>query len=228
MKAAYYRPLFLIQLKPPTVAQDKSLRNKLRILPKSFQRSALDFFIKKNKSPIPLAMKTLIPLLATIPLVVLTSCSSVQETAAMLKDQATSIGEPKLRLTKADPTRFLPAGTSAEKLAAKGVSPARTTKEPTRLLAKNTLPKKQASRAVSASKKTTKTSQKKVVVEEPYIELPPLPASSANDNKGFRGILPSLDGSDEATFIDVDGKPLELPPMEFPDPEEESGSEASA
>ena len=190
----------------------------------------LDLIKKELKSPIPPLMKTPFQFLAPIFLVVLSSCSSVKETAANLKAQA-GIGEPKLRLTKANPSRFLPEGTTAEKLLSKNL-PKQAAKEETRLLAKNTLPTKKRipSKSVPQKKVRTKTvkTPKKVVAEVPYIELPPLPKSSTDDNQGYQGILPSLDGSDEATFIDIDGKALELPPMEFPEPEEEPNPAASA
>ncbi|MGJ8725338.1 MAG: hypothetical protein ACSHYB_12340 [Roseibacillus sp.] len=171
-------------------------------------------------------MKTPLLLLAVMPLVAFSSCSSVQETAAKLKENTIGTREPKLRLTKADPTRFLPEGTSAQRLLVKK-TPTTAPKQKTRLLAKNTLPKKKLSPSAPISKKAPKTPPKKVAPLPP-LELPPLPASSPADSKEFRGILPSLDGSNDATFIDIEGKALELPPMNLPEFEEEPDPEAAA
>ena len=176
-------------------------------------------------------MKIPFLLLAAIPMVALTSCSTVKETAARVKENTLGSREPKLRLTKADPNRFLPEGTSAEKVAPKA-APAKLTNTDRRLLAKNTLPKKKASTPKPAPRKTTRKATKKTktpvrAIAEAPIELPPLPAHTEDDGKGYQGILPSLDGSNEATFIDVDGKPLELPPMEMPDFDEEQSPEVS-
>ena len=184
-------------------------------------------------------MKTPILFLAALPLIALSSCSAVKETAAQVKENTLGSREPKLHLTKADPSRFLPEGTSAEKVLSK-TTPRQAPKKDTRLLAKNTLPKKKStpSRASSRTPVRTKTvktvktvkakAPKKVEPEVEHYELPPLPTHTSGDNQGPQGILPSLDGSDEATFIDVDGKPLVLPPMEMPEPDEESNTEGSA
>ncbi len=174
-------------------------------------------------------MKRPFLILAAVSLVALSSCSSVKQTVAKVQDgtvkslrtaKEKTIGpsQPKLRLTKADPSRFLPEGTSAEKVRIKTASSKPTQKQKP-LLAKHT--------KVSSGPRPTK-SRSKTLAPIPELELPPLPAASEDDNKDFRGILPSLDGSDDATFIDVNGETPELPPMELPEIEEENEPDPEA
>ncbi|MDQ8190848.1 hypothetical protein [Roseibacillus persicicus] len=160
----------------------------------------------------------------------LSSCSSVKNTVTKVKETTTDTfraakektlgpSEPKLRLTKADPSRFLPEGTSVAKVKAKSTTP-----EPKRkgkmLLAKNT-PAKTSGPAAS-------TAAEADLSEIPPLELPPLPAPSENDSGEFMGILPSLDGSEGATFIEVEGETPELPPLAAPELTEEESAEKKA
>lgn len=139
---------------------------------------------------------------------------STAKTFRVAKAKTLGAREPKLKLTKADPKRFLPKGTSAEKV--KIITPPTLRPEKARLLAKHTT-KKPGPRPSQAA------------AEFPPLELPPLPEATAADGQEFRGILPSLDGSDAATFIEVEGPAPELPPMEIPEfPETEEEAEASA
>ena len=184
-------------------------------------------------------MKTPILIFLAIPLMALSSCSSVKQTAAKIqqgtaksfrtvKEKTFGPSKPKLRLTKAQPSRFLPEGTSAEKVHAKS-TPSHPSKTQTRLLAKHTKPSS-GPRPASASTSARSQAGSQAPAAIPELELPPLPTTSASDDKEFRGILPSLDGSDTATFIDVNGETPELPPLEFPDleDEEELAPEAAA
>lgn len=190
-------------------------------------------------------MKTPFLLIAAIPLLALSSCSSVKATMAKAKNSTSKTfraaknstgkalatakektlgpSKPKLRLTKADPSRFLPQDTSAERILIKA-TPTKPSKKETHLLAKNTQAKAGPRPPEPTSKKTSPPSEV-VVADLPPIELPPLPATSENDSTEFRGILPSLDGSNDATFIDIDGKALELPPMEMPVYQDEAPDE---
>ena len=115
-----------------------------------------------------------------------------------------------LQLTKADPSRYLPEGTSIDDLQKKNraseLASKREKKEPI-LLAKNT---KTSSRPTLSD--LTKTQPEEEVSP---IELPPLPEASETDDQFFGGILPALDGSNEAPFIDVPGETPELPPLEL-------------
>lgn len=171
----------------------------------------------------------LIPILAVFSF---SSCSSLESTVAKVKettaDSFRSVSEgtlgtakPKIRLTKADPSRFLPEGTSITKVRAK--APASKKKGSGKvLLAKNTPPKS------SDQTKPASEPEKEELGAIPPLELPPLPASNENDNGEFMGILPSLDGSDTATFIEVDGETPELPPMPEPQPEKKVSEKESA
>lgn len=167
-------------------------------------------------------MKTPVLLLTIIPLWMFSSCSSVKQTVAKVQDgtaktlraaKEKTLGpsEPKLRLTKAEPSRFLPAGTRAESLRIKA-TPSQLSEKQTRLLAKHSKPSSgpRPSQARSAANAAI-----------PPLELPPLPQQSEDDTGEFLGILPSLDGSDTATFIDVSGETPELPAMEYPELDEE-------
>ena len=164
-------------------------------------------------------------LFAAIPLLALTSCSAVKQTVSKVSDSTTktfrnakekALGtkKPSLRLTKADPSRFLPKGTTAEQLQ----KTEKANPKARMLLAKNT-------RSQGSTQKSQLRSPQNQPEELPEIELPPLPEASSNDDQGSVGILPSLEGNGTA-FIDVDGESPELPPLEIPDFEEdESESE---
>ncbi len=137
-------------------------------------------------------------ILITLSSVTFSSCSTVQDAAV----KAFGSSEPKLRLTKADPKRFLPKGTSADSLY---VPKAR---DHSRLLAKH-------------DPKLSSPDRKSVVTDLPTLDLPPLPEAIEDDNQEFTGILPSLDGSKGATYIDVEGPTPELPPLNLPEFEHE-------
>lgn len=150
-----------------------------------------------------------------ITLLAICSCSRSNSNAGGEKVLVASQAKSKLRLTKADPSRFLPEGTSVNRLAARA-SKGKATNKQSRLLANNTKSNSgpRPSKIGSAS-----------TAEIPPLKLPPLPEPSEDDGTGFGGILPSLDGSNEATFIDVNGETPELPPLEFPEPEEAAEQE---
>lgn len=186
------------------------------------------------KSPflIPLA----IPLLA---LGSLNSCSTVKETYSKARSSTTKTlqaakektlgaSKPKIKLTKADPTRFLPEGTSTEAVLNKATD-SQATKKQTMLLAKHTeaTSPPRPPRPTSSQPSLSQT-EPNVLATIPPLELPPLPESSESDNKEFKGILPSLNGNDDATFIDVHGEALELPPMDLPEIEDEAEVDAQS
>ena len=165
---------------------------------------------------------------AALTTLVLASCSTLKQATAKIHD--TIKPQPKLRLTKADSSRFLPEGTSANQLQAKANPKAKI------LLAKNTLSQAPASKATAQLQTKTSEPAKDASPEPlaqhseelPEIQLPPLPVASANDNQSSFGILPSLDGSSDTAFIDVDGENPELPPLEIPDFEEQPSEKPEA
>jgi hypothetical protein len=124
----------------------------------------------------------------------LTSCSSVENGLASVKEKAFGKDEDQLQLTKANPARFLPKSTDANEIR---TNPA-FQQQQRRLLAKNTRSQNQAN-------------------EMPALELPPPPESDDLAPEGYSGILPSLDGQDAPTSITVDGDTPELPPLPTPE-----------
>lgn len=178
-------------------------------------------------------------IVALVVLLLFPSCSTVKQsltkvkdgtvkTFSAAKDKALSARKPKIRITDADPTKFLPNGTSIDKLASK--------KQPEKTVAKKKPSSKPAPEKVRLLAKNTTSPPKTQVTPSPRpkpkpippLELPPLPEPSEDDNQEFKGILPSLDGSDGATFIDVNGETPELPPMEFIEEDGEEDAEAPA
>ena len=173
-------------------------------------------------------MKPLSLIALAIPLMALSSCSSVKQTFAKVqggtvktfraaKEKTFGSDESKIKLTKADSSRFLPAGTSVE-TALNRTSPSQPSRKQTRLLAKHT--------ESSSPPRPSKLSAPMPKLEEdaaaiPTLELPPLPQASEEDSQEFKGFLPALDGNNNDTFIDIDGNPLELPPMNLPEIDEE-------
>ena len=162
-------------------------------------------------------MKISLPITALLALMALPSCTSVEKSLADARKLA--FGEPKIPVTKADPSRFLPEGTSVDKVVAKNsaqqpatrkASQRKASAKPVRLLAKNTkAPSKTRSTSFSKPKAKAKPQPKPEPI--PPLELPPLPEHYANENEGFDGILPSLDGSDISTYVDVEGESPLLP-----------------
>ncbi|MBK1834990.1 hypothetical protein [Roseibacillus ishigakijimensis] len=129
-------------------------------------------------------------------LLALSSCSSMKsglskvqkatgKTLQTAKSKIFAEEEPGMALTKADPSRFLPEGTSVSEVG-----------------------RKKASRFFFAK------NDRNQAEDLPPLELPPLPAASGATGDGeFMGILPALDDSGEAAFIDVAGEAPELPPL---------------
>jgi hypothetical protein len=126
----------------------------------------------------------------------LTSCSSVENSFAAVKEKAFGKDESELQLTRANPARFLPQGTDADDIRTNPVIQRR-------LLAKNTRTQNQESGM-------------------PSLELPSLPESDEVNPESYGGILPALDGESAPTSIEVDGDTPALPPFSAPDKLQES------
>lgn len=159
------------------------------------------------------------PLLITLSVAtaLLTSCGNVTTTLAQARENTVATlrtakektlgrDDTKVRLTKADPTRFLPANTKAKTLLEQG----KPEKQPARLLAKN-------------EQGSSRAKNRPADLESfPPLELPALPNVSEGMESTGAGILPSLDGA-ESPFSEGGSAPL--PPL--PTPEEVLESETA-
>lgn len=150
----------------------------------------------------------------------LSSCGNVKTTLASARENTVatlraakekSLGrdDTQVRLTKADPSRFLPADTKAKTL----LEQSKPQKEKTRLLAKN-------------ERTSPRAKDKPTDLESfPPLELPALPVVTESLGDPGPGILPSLNGE---SFSRQEGE-APLPPL--PTPEEllaEQNEETSA
>lgn len=152
------------------------------------------------------------PLLITLAVAsaLLTSCGNVQTTLAQARENTVATlrtakektlgrDDTKVRLTKADPSRFLPVSTNAKTLLEQG----KPKPERARLLAKN-------------EQSSSRTKNRPADLESlPPLELPPLPKLSKEMDSTGAGILPALD---EAKSPLTEGESAALPPL--PTPEE--------
>ena len=142
--------------------------------------------------------RLLFPLVVTAQL---TSCSNVQNSftqALETTKNSLSGSQGKVQLTKADPSRFLPANTKAERIG----KPLVAKKKRPQILAKND---------TASPLKGTRNKPASL----PELELPTLDGEATDT---YLGILPPLYDEGGATWIDVDGETPELPPL--PTPEE--------
>ncbi len=156
-------------------------------------------------------MKSSFVFLTAISCLALSSCSFFDKPLFSKAEDPNA----ELRIIKPDPSRYLPEGTSIEEAQIEAdLLAQKAYQEDALLFAKNT--PRRSSQAAS-----------KPEFAVPPLELPPLPVATNDDEAGFQGILPSLNGSNEATYIDVKGETPELPPLDFPEIEPVDAHEIS-
>lgn len=164
------------------------------------------------KSPLLITLATATLLLSSCGNVKTTLATARENTVATLqaaKEKSLGRDDTKVRLTKADPSRFLPANTKAKTL----LEQSKPQKEKVKLLAKN-------------ERSSPRAKDKPTDFESfPPLELPALPIVTEDMGSSGLGILPALNGNDSPS------KESDAPLPPLPTPEEilaEQNEETSA